>query len=425
MSNVIDYVLANQYDSFYDKDFTMLDALALTELAYLPFEDLVPSRHSSPKAPSLKQLADLFEKKFQGKYPPLGMVSPHRLKLLSCFSTAKRYKQIRSLAFVNDYNQDSQKQFAALTYQIRPKEYLVVFRGTDDTLIGWKEDFHMTYMEEIPAQVSAKDYLNQILQEIDGKVWLAGHSKGGNLAIFAASHVSPEYQERIQEIYSFDGPGLHSSILSSKGYKDIERKVQAIIPENSIVGMMLEPPEADLIVKSKSIGLLQHNTFSWEIEEDHFKVVSKVKDDSIQVNQTLKTWTANLSQDELRDFFDLFFGIFIEAGILRFGDMTIDTSEKIQKVIQNRKNLSPEQVTMLERITKLLIDIRFQIWKEHLPNLTKLKRVHFSGQLPAQWNEKIATLSTIKSEKQGGSLADFNLQEKIRSFLADKNKGQS
>ncbi|MHC5865623.1 DUF2974 domain-containing protein, partial [Streptococcus pyogenes] len=85
---------------------------------------------------------------------------------------------------------------------------------------------------------------------------------------------------------------------------------------------------------------------------------SKVKDDSIQVNQTLKTWTANLSQDELRDFFDLFFGIFIEAGILRFGDMTIDTSEKIQKVIQNRKNLSPEQVTMLERITKLLIDIR-------------------------------------------------------------------
>ncbi|MGZ7204719.1 Mbeg1-like protein, partial [Streptococcus pyogenes] len=96
------------------------------------------------------------------------------------------------------------------------------------------------------------------------------------------SHVSPEYQERIQEIYSFDGPGLHSSILSSKGYKDIERKVQAIIPENSIVGMMLEPPEADLIVKSKSIGLLQHNTFSWEIEEDHFKVVSKVKDDSIQ-----------------------------------------------------------------------------------------------------------------------------------------------
>ena len=331
MPTIFDYLKANQYDSFYDKEFTVLDALALTELAYLPFEDLVPAEISVQNYISLQHLAEQFEEKFQGKYPPLGMVNAHRLKLLSYLSSFKRYKHIKALGFANDVSLDSQKQFAAITYQIRPKEYLVVFRGTDDSIIGWKEDFHLTYMKKIPAQLAARDYLKEVLDKLDGKVWLAGHSKGGNLATYAACHVETSIQDRIQKVYSFDAPGLHSSIRNSDNFKAIEGKILSIIPENSIVGMMLETPETDLVVKSKTFGLLQHLMVSWEIEGDQFKVVPKVTEDSIQVDQTLKSWTASLSEEELRDFFDLFFGLFIEAGIYRFGDITVDTPVKIQK----------------------------------------------------------------------------------------------
>ena len=409
MPTIFDYLKANQYDSFYDKEFTVLDALALTELAYLPFEDLVPAEISVQNYISLQHLAEQFEEKFQGKYPPLGMVNAHRLKLLSYLSSFKRYKHIRAFAFANEVSLDSQKQFAAITYQIKPKEYLVVFRGTDDSIIGWKEDFHMTYMKEIPAQLAAKDYLTQICSHLDGKFWLAGHSKGGNLATYAASQAEPSFQEKIQEIYSFDAPGLHKTIRNSDSFKSVEGKIQSIIPENSIVGMMLDTPEIDLVVKSKTFGLLQHLTFSWEIEGDQFKEVSSVTEDSLQVDQTLKSWTANLSEEELRDFFDLFFGLFIEAGIHRFGDMTVDTAGKIQKLIENRKNLSPEQEAMMDRLSRQLIDTRIQVWKDSLPVFPKLTPF----KLPDHFQEKLPKFD------------ELHLTDKIRSLLPDKPKDEA
>ena len=409
MPTIFDYLKANQYDSFYDKEFTVLDALALTELAYLPFEDLVPAEISVQNYISLQHLAEQFEEKFQGKYPPLGMVNAHRLKLLSYLSSFKRYKHIRALGFANDVSLDSQKQFAAITYQIRPKEYLVVFRGTDDSIIGWKEDFHLTYMKEIPAQLAARDYLKEVLDKLDGKVWLAGHSKGGNLATYAACHVETSIQDRIQKVYSFDAPGLHSSIRNSDNFKAIEGKILSIIPENSIVGMMLETPETDLVVKSKTFGLLQHLMVSWEIEGDQFKVVPKVTEDSIQVDQTLKTWTANLSEEELRDFFDLFFGLFIEADIHRFGDITVDTPGKIQKLIENRRNLTHEQATMMDRLSRQLIDTRIQVWKDSLPDLPKLTPF----KLPDHFQEKLPKFD------------ELHLTDKIRSLLPDKPKDEA
>lgn len=413
MPTIFDYLKANQYDSFYDKDFTVLDALALTELAYLPFEDLVPAEISVQNYISLQHLAEQFEEKFQGKYPPLGMVNAHRLKLLSYLSSFKRYKHIRALGFANDVSLDSQKQFAAITYQIRPKEYLVVFRGTDDSIIGWKEDFHLTYMKEIPAQLAARDYLKEVLDKLDSKVWLAGHSKGGNLATYAACHVETSIQDRVQKVYSFDAPGLHSSIRNSDNFKAIEGKILSIIPENSIVGMMLDTPDTDLVVKSKTFGLLQHLMVSWEIEGDQFKVVPKVTEDSIQVDQTLKSWTASLSEEELRDFFDLFFGLFIEAGIYRFGDITVDTPVKIQKLIENRRNLTPDQAAMMDRLSRQLIDTRIQVWKDHLPDFSNLKDFHLLDQLPADLQEKLPKLDELR------------LSEKIRALIPDKPKDEA
>ena len=267
----------------------------------------------------------------------------------------------------------------------------------------------MTYMKEIPAQLAAKDYLTQICSHLDGKFWLAGHSKGGNLATYASSQAEPSFQEKIQEIYSFDAPGLHKTIRNSDSFKSVEGKIQSIIPENSIVGMMLDTPEIDLVVKSKTFGLLQHLTFSWEIEGDQFKEVSSVTEDSLQVDQTLKSWTANLSEEELRDFFDLFFGLFIEAGIHRFGDMTVDTAGKIQKLIENRKNLSPEQEAMMDRLSRQLIDTRIQVWKDSLPVFPKLTPF----KLPDHFQEKLPKFD------------ELHLTDKIRSLLPDKPKDEA
>ena len=148
---------------------------------------------------------------------------------------------------------------------------------------------------------------------------------------------------------------------------------------------------------------------SWEIEGDQFKVVPKVTEDSIQVDQTLKSWTASLSEEELRDFFDLFFGLFIEAGIYRFGDITVDTPVKIQKLIENRRNLTPEQATMMDRLSRQLIDTRIQVWKDSLPDLPKLTPF----KLPDHFQEKLPKFD------------ELHLTDKIRSLIPDKPKDEA
>lgn len=367
MANLLSYVDAVQYDSFYDLAPTTLDILALTEITYLPFDGIDGLSQLPNSSFTLAHLQQQFTKKYQNKYPAFGMVTDERLSLVDKLARFKRFKHIKPFAYINEYNLEVQKQFAAMTFQIRPKEYVVVFRGTDDTIIGWKEDFHMAYMAEIPAQEAARKYLTTIMNHLTGTFTLAGHSKGGNLAMYAATTIDAAKQEKIQKIYSFDAPGLHSSIIQSQGFQAISSKIQSIIPEHSIVGLLLETPKNAIIVKSKGNGLLQHISFNWVVEGTDFLTAPSLKPDSIQIDQTLKSWMAHRTAEELRDFFDLFFGLFLQAGILRFSDFTVDTSAKIQQLIANKNNLTPEQTDMMRRLIRLLIDTRIQIWKQSLP----------------------------------------------------------
>lgn len=366
MANLFDYIQEVEYDSFYDIPLTKLDLLALTELSYLPFDQLVSPAFSREKGTRLDHLAQAFQEAFTDGFPPFSMVTKNRLKLLRVLASANRFKYIKVFAFVDEVSLDLQKQFSALCFSLNRQQTVVSFRGTDDTIIGWKEDFHMTYLEEIPAQKSALLYLQQVMEEVGGTFFVTGHSKGGNLALFASSLVESDLQERIVQVLAFDAPGLHKTITQSAGYQAITEKFLPIVPQNSIVGMMLEQTENAQIVYSNTIGLLQHITFSWEVIGLDFKPAQALTDNSLQTDQTLKTWTASLTEEELRHFFDLFFGIFIEAGIHRFSDLTVDTPLKIRQVIENGRQLSPQEQAMMERLIRQLIDTRYQIWKESL-----------------------------------------------------------
>ena len=341
MPTIFDYLKANQYDSFYDKEFTVLDALALTELAYLPFEDLVPAEISVQNYISLQHLAEQFEEKFQGKYPPLGMVNAHRLKLLSYLSSFKRYKHIRALGFANDVSLDSQKQFAAITYQIRPKEYLVVFRGTDDSIIGWKEDFHLTYMKEIPAQLAARDYLKEVLDKLDGKVWLAGHSKGGNLAIYAAMNADPKVRKRIQHVYSLDGPGFPPEIVTSPAYRTIQPKVTKIVPSSSIVGMIFETPEPCRVVSSDSDGIMQHSAFTWLLDGDQFITEPDLSSSSQLFNEELNHWIATLTPEQRERAVDALFTVLHANGATSFSEVMSNFPASIPAMLGAYVGLTP------------------------------------------------------------------------------------
>lgn len=361
MSTIFDYLKEVTYDSIYDRSFKELDVLALTELTYLPFGHIVPQGDTTGIQVRLSDAAELVDRTTNFT------VSHQHLQLVDELATSKRFKNIKLLNYVDEYDPDVQKQFAAMTYRLTLDVYLVIFRGTDDTLIGWKEDFHMTYMDHVPAQKRAASYLQHVMKEFPkGRFLVAGHSKGGNLATYACSYLPDHLFERVDTIYSYDAPGLNQAIIETEGYQRTSPKIRRFVPQGSIVGMMLEVPEPTTIIKSRAFGgFAQHDAFTWEIKDHSFVTVSETSPDSQQTDLTLKQWVRETSEDERKKFFDTFFGIFLDAGITSINDLTdLKQLAKAKEILQNAKDLDPTEREMLERLAKQLIDTRFQAWKK-------------------------------------------------------------
>ena len=361
MSTIFDYLDYIAYDSIYDRPFKELDVLALTELTYLPFDRIVPQGDTTNIEVRLSDAVELVDRTTDF------IVTDQHLQLVDVLATSKRFKNLKLLNYVDEYDPDVQKQFAAMTYRLTMDVYLVVFRGTDDTLIGWKEDFHMTYMDHVPSQRRAASYLQHVMKEFPkGRFMVAGHSKGGNLAAYACSYLPDHLIEQVDAIYCYDAPGLNKAIIETEGYQRIAHLVHRFVPQGSIVGMMLEVPESSTIVKSRAFGgFAQHDAFTWMVEKDGFVTLDQTSPDSQQTDETLKQWVRETSADERKKFFDTFFGIFLDAGITSINDlMNLKNFSKIKEIFQNAQDLDPTEREMLERLAKQLLDTRVQAWKK-------------------------------------------------------------
>jgi len=222
------------------------------------------------------------------------------------------------------------------------------------------------FLKEIPAQKHALAYLkNFFAQHPKQKVILAGHSKGGNLAIYAASQIEQSLQHRITAVYTYDSPGLHKELTQTEGYQRIMDRTKVLIPQGSIIGMMLEIPNHQIIVNSTALGgIAQHDTFSWQIEDKHFVQLDKTNSDSQQVDTTFKEWVATVPDEELQLYFDLFFGTILDAGINSINDLSsFKAIEHIHHLFVQAQSLNPEERETMGRLTQLLIDTRYQAWK--------------------------------------------------------------
>ena len=361
MSTIFDYLKEVTYDSIYDRPFTELDVLALTELTYLPFGHIVPQGDTTGIPVRLSDAMELIERTTNF------IVTNQHLHLVDELATSKRFKNIKLLNYVDEYDPDVQKQFAAMTYRLTMDVYLVIFRGTDDTLIGWKEDFHMTYMDHVPAQKRAASYLQHVMKEFPkGRFMVAGHSKGGNLAAYACTYLPDYLFERVDAIYCYDAPGLNKAIIETEGYQRVAHLIHRFVPQGSIVGMMLEVPEPATIVKSRAFGgFAQHDAFTWMVEKDTFVTLDQTSPDSQQTDETLKQWVREVPDSQLKKFFDTFFGLFLDAGITSINDlMDLKNFSKIKEIFPNAQDLDPTEREMLERLAKQLIDTRVQAWKK-------------------------------------------------------------
>ena len=377
MGNLITYVQQYGAQTFEDKSLTDVDVLVLTEIAYLPFDEIVPKSFDVTEAISLEQLGKEFEtiKEKEHENNPF-MITSERIELLEVVSKSQRYKEIKVFGFLNDIDDERTKQFAAVCYQWEEDKRWIIFRGTDETLIGWKEDFMMTYSDLIPAQTDAIEYLKKQAETFSGTLNVSGHSKGGNLSLYASAMQDEAVQNRIEKIYCWDSPGVHRSILGTEGYQRVVSKAKRYIPQDSIVGLMLESQVPYHIIESQGSGISQHSALMWNIEEDHFVELTELTRNSQLTDQTFKQWTEVVSDEDLKLFFDTFFELFFEMGVETVNDVYYNFRMYMQKFFEKAYRMDPEKREVLLRVGHLLFQIRYEIWKENLsfsvelPNIT-------------------------------------------------------
>ena len=316
-----------------------VDTLIFSELSYIGFEGLVPGDFLHPVP--LKVAAEAF------------LMLPDRdervrvkrdADLLAACAATERFGHLKLAFYRSELLPQMQSQFAALTWLLPDGTAMITYRGTDMTITGWKEDFNMSFQSSVPAQEKALWYLEAFARVHMGPIRLTGHSKGGNLAVYAAARTVPENQERILSVHNHDGPGFHSAMLRDPGYREILERVRTFVPQSSVVGMLLEHEEPYTVVKSRQLSLLQHEPYSWEVQGGDFVRMEEVDDSSRFVDQTIKQWLSTTSMEERNAFVDAVYElltlgqiddlreVILPKNVLRYLRM-LSTDEHIRSVI--------------------------------------------------------------------------------------------
>lgn len=397
MKNMLDYIKEFGHVSFEERAFSEIDALVLTELEYLPLEKVVPSDENGENFVTVKEIAEYMQEHKQELFDenPM-MITEERHEVSQVIADAPRFQSLKFFGVVSEWDKDTTKQFAAVTVEVEPSVRLVVFRGTDETLIGWKEDFLMTYSPLVAAQTDAKEYLAKQASLCDGDLMISGHSKGGNLAIYAAATQEEDVQLRIVDIFCFDSPGLYRSVLETKGYQNIVPLAMRYIPQDSLVGLMLESEVPYVIVKSNATGAMQHSAMTWEIEDGQFIKMEKLTKNSQLNDQTFKKWTESVSDEELELFWNVFFELLFSVGIDTVNDLYGQFMHYVQEFLKAAGNMDEEKRELLTRIALLLVSTRFEVWKDSL-DMSELVQFEMPELKLPTWDELMTTLSWRKN----------------------------
>ena len=295
---ILEYLKWRGDISFSQDRFNKIDALVLSRMIYLPFQKILRDGMT---------LKDVLEKLLLSKRSLKKVIMEEDVELAKMLLTSERFYNLKMSNFVNNIDLEIEKQFSAVTVKIDNHTKIVVFRGTDNTVVGWKEDFNMSFQSHIPAQVEARNYLTYIMEKDNSDILVAGHSKGGNLAIYSSIFIDDMYKDRIVKIYNFDGPGFNEEVVSNTGYDKILDKIRTYIPQSAVVGLLLERNEKPYIISSSEKYIMQHDIYSWNIDRTDFIYVDSLSKESSLLSENIKLWLSSVSVEERKEFIDLLF----------------------------------------------------------------------------------------------------------------------
>lgn len=345
MADILDYLTWRGDLTLEQDPFNEVDNLILAELSYLDFSGLIPLPGGQKKGIPLTEVAEGFFRRYpKGKRLELGVVLPGELSiLLSRVAECPRFQDARLNCYLDLLDHERGEQFSALTVETGDGQIYCAYRGTDDTLAGWKEDLEMACVSEVPAQKRALDYLKLVARQYPRRrIRLGGHSKGGNLAVYAGVFCPLLVQRRITAIWSNDGPGFHRDVLDLPQHQRLADRIHTIVPRSSVVGMLLEHEERYDVVDSDQLGLWQHDGMSWQVSGPGFVKLKEVGEQALAGSREVQKLVFGMTVEQRGRFVDALFDVLAASGARTLTELKEDSFRSIGPMVKALKGLDRE-----------------------------------------------------------------------------------
>ena len=367
MSNVCEYVKWRGDLTLKQSKFNEIDALILTRLSYFPFDQLIQPNEEA----TVEELSKRFEKADKST---MKILWEDDNELFPLMGKSERFGKMSVTQYVNKINAEQEKQFSATTVILPDNTIFVTYRGTDATIVGWKEDFNMCFKSHIASQKDAVEYLNMVSKKYKRLIRIGGHSKGGNLAVYAAMFTNSKVKKRIINIYNNDGPGFDDEIIKTKEYKEILPKVHTYIPQSSVIGRLLNHEEKYTVVQSIQKGIMQHDLYSWQLEGKEFICLEKVTNGSEIFDKTLKEWLINITPEQRGIVIDTAFDILNTTEVEYFSELKKNWFLNIRLMLGRYKNLDDESKKVISEIVQKLVSTVKNIISNEMTSFRKSKK---------------------------------------------------
>ena len=359
----------------------------LAQFVYLKMESLLPVM--MPDQPPCHRAVTLKEMKEDPEAEQLFADSRFEVNnraLFYAMCESNRYGNMKCMYCADHICTENETQFMALTCILSDGSVKVLYRGTDETIIGWKEDFNMAFQYPIPGQEASQAYLERVSQYVKKDFDLIGHSKGGNLAVYAAMCVSEDVQKRIGRIYNLDGPGFRTEVYSMGGFEKIADRITKIIPRFSIVGLLLENHGEYQVVDSKNIGFLQHDPYSWLVDRIDFVYAESIDERHRIMDESLNEWAMSLPKEEVEAFVNALYQIVAASEATDLISFTKNWTKSLAGMANAIQNLDEETKNSIYRIMK---------------SLASASRERLREETESYWHNKIEGLTSQFTGKEG------------------------
>ena len=361
---IIEYLTEYGKDTFAQRPFNEVDSLVLCQLSYLKFDDIVPSVRDNKKSVTLAEICK--HANFNKLFSDTRYEKDNRA-LFNGIVHSRRFANLKLNCYINLIEQTWETQFSAITFLLENSTIYVAYRGTDETIVGWKEDFNMAFQHPVPGQSYSVKYLNIVASKVTCPILVGGHSKGGNLALYASMNCLPQIQKYIATIYCMDGPGFRPEVLDSERFDLIKDRIIKILPESSFVGLIFENQIQYEVIESRSFGLSQHNPYNWSVKEGEFAKLPKISDRNKRMDNTINEWILSLDEATRKLFINTLFQVISASKAENLIDFTTDWSKSVNGMISALKELDEQTKSMLKEIIKSL----FEIGRGHAKKETK------------------------------------------------------